>query len=132
MVWWNEQQAFSLSFKDCLQRSVHILFLKKKKKKFLIGTFLVVQCLSFCLPMQGIWFYSWSGNWGPTYHKDNKPEGCNYWSLHGLEPVLHNKRSPCSEIRERLVHSDKDPVETKIISYLLSCLTHKEEITINS
>ena len=35
---------------------------------------------------------------------------CNYWSLHALEPVLHNKRGHCSE--KPVHHTKEQPLLT--------------------
>ena len=57
---------------------------------------LLVLWLRICLPMQGTWVWSlvWvdsmcCGATKPMHHK--------YWSLHGLEPVLHNKGNHSTE-----------------------------------
>ena len=66
------------------------------------GTSLVVQWLRICLPIQGTWVQSlvWED---PTCHGAIKPVCHNYCARvpqllkpTRLEPVLCNKRSPCT------------------------------------
>ena len=55
-------------------------------------TFLVVQWLRICLPMQGTQVQSLVRE-DSTCHRAIKPMYHNYLSLRAFEPVLHNKRS---------------------------------------
>ena len=92
----------------------------------------MVQWLRICLLMQGTWVRSLVGE-DPTCCGATKPMSHNYWSPQGLEPVLPNRRPPQWEARtpqlessflslqlEKLLHSNKDPSQTKI-SYFFKC-----------
>ena len=58
------------------------------KKKSLLGTFLVVQWLGICLPMQGTQIRALVGE-DPTCRGASKPVRHNYWTC-ALEPASHN------------------------------------------
>ena len=65
-------------------------------KKSPEGTSLVVQWKRTCLPMQRARVRSqiWED---ATCHGTNEPTCPHYRNLGALEPVLHDKRSHCSE-----------------------------------
>ena len=64
------------------------------------GTFLVVQWLRICLPVQGtwVWFLVWED---PTCCRATEPMRHHYRSLTTLEPELHNKRSHHNASQDR-------------------------------
>ena len=101
------------------------------------GTFLVVQWLRTCLPMQGPWVQSLVQKDStcckavkPVHHNYwacvLEPLNCNSWSLCTLESVLRNKKPPQWEARtlqwrvaptcwnqRKTMHSDEDPAQSK-------------------
>ena len=103
----------SIKQKQCCNR-----FSKDLKKFFFKWTSLVAQWIRLYLPMQGT--QVWPPIWEDLLcHRAAKPVcrnywACalepgsrNYWSLHALEPGLHNRRSHCNEKPEH--HSEEEP-----------------------